>query len=155
MRKLISNTVFNPIGPDWKPDKVLAVLFHRSAATLYLIYALWSVAAIFGSIPSIVQLQGDLVQDFFSLLVAPIAFAAFVGAVYFPKLARLEMYTAASLVTLVFVYEIFVAITFFQGDPSKGVGFILNLSHLVIPTARIIFIYVTLIKQAGEDTNAS
>lgn len=150
MHKLLNNTVFNRIEKDWKPDKVLAVLYHRSAATLYLIYALWGVASVFGSIPTIVAAQGNLIQSFFSLLVAPISFTAFIGALYFPKLARLEMYCAASLVTLVVVYEIFVAIAFFQGNPPNGVGFILNLSHLVIPTSRIIFIYLTLIKQAEE-----
>jgi len=150
VHKFISKTVFNPIGKEWLPDKVLAVLFHRSAATLYLIYSAWGVAAIFGSIPTIINFQGDTAQTFFSLLIAPISFLAFIGALYFPKLARLEMYSASSLVTLVAIYEFFVGYAFLQGDGPHGVAFILNLSHLVIPISRIIFIYVTLIKQAGD-----
>jgi hypothetical protein len=47
------------------------------------------------------------------------------------------------------VYELFVALTFFKGDIGHGPGFILNLSHLVIPCSRVIFIYITLVKQAG------
>lgn len=150
MKKFISKTVFNPIGKEWYPDKVLAVLFHRSAATLYLIYFFWALSSIFWEIPSIILLQGDVVQIIFSIVVMPIAFCAFIGALYFPKLARLEMYAASSLVTLVVIYEIFIAWRFFLGDSDYGVSFILNLSHLVIPVSRIIFTYVTLVKQAGD-----
>jgi hypothetical protein len=57
---------------------------------------------------------------------------------------------AASLVTLVVVYEAFVVSDFIQDNPADGVAFILNLSHLIIPISRIVFIYVTLVKQAGD-----
>jgi len=150
MRKFIDRTVFHRIGDDWGPDKVLAVLYHRSAATLYLIYFLWGIASIFGSIPTLVEAQGDFFQIAFSTLVLPTAFCALLGATFFPKFARLEMYSAASLVTLVLVYEVFIALAFFQGDVARGVSFVLNSSFLVIPISRVIFIYLTLIKQAGE-----
>jgi hypothetical protein len=150
MRQFISHTVFRPIGPDARPDKVLVVLFHRSAALLYLIYSLWGISSIFGSIPSIVQTQGDWVSIFFSALVTPISFVAFVGATYFPRFARLEMYTAASLVTLVTIYEFFEVLAFFQGNEHAGVSLVLNLSLLVIPISRVILIYIMLVKQAGD-----
>lgn len=150
VRKLLERTVFNPIGGKWSPDRVLAILFHRSAATLYLIYGCWGLVSIFGSIPTLVHFQGDVVQLVFSFLVMPMSFCAFVGALFFPAFARIEMFSAASLVTLVTIYEVFVFIAFLQGDVPHGVGFVLNLSHLVIPIARIVFIYVTLIKQAGD-----
>ena len=155
MRQFISNTVFSPMDKIWIPDKVLAVLFHRSAATLYLIYSLWGITSIFGSLPSIVAAQGDIVQIVFSLMVAPISFAAFVGALYFPKFARLEMYTASALFTLVGLYELVVFWQFTQGNPSYGPQFVLNISHLVIPGSRVLFIYLTLIKQAGDKENVS
>lgn len=149
MRRFISRTVFNPIGKDWQTDKVLAVLFHRSAATLYLIYFFWGLSSIFVHIPSLTEEQNDIVQTAFAFLVIPTSLLAFVGATYFPKFARLEMYTAAALVTLIIIYEAFILIDFLNSSPSDGVNFILNLSHLIIPIARIVFIYVTLVKQAG------
>lgn len=150
MRSLLKNTVFEPLEDDWKPDKVLAVLFHRAAATLYLIYFLWGVSAIIGRIPSLVEAQGDLFQTVFSALTAIVSILAFFGALQFPNRARLEMYSAASLATLVFVYGIFLAITFFDGfSPTYGPAFLLSLSYLVIPLSRVVFIYVTFVKQAG------
>lgn len=150
MLRLLKNTVFEPIADDWKPDKVLAVLFHRSAATLYLIYFLWGSTSIVGSIPTLVNTQGDFFQIFFSILVACVSLLAFFGALRFPILARLEMFSAASLATLVLVYEIFLAFALFQGDRAGlGPAFVLSLSYLVVPTSRMVFIYVTLIKQAG------
>lgn len=150
MRSLLKNTVFEPLEDDWKPDKVLAVLFHRSAATLYLIYFCWGISSIIGRIPSIVEAQGDLFQTVFSALVSIVSGLAFFGALQFPSHARLEMYSAASFATLVFIYEIFLAFTFFDGfNPSYGPAFLLSLSYLVIPLSRVVFIYVTLVKQAG------
>lgn len=149
MLRLLKNTVFDPIAEDWASDKVLAVLFHRSATVLYLIYFFWGVSAMVGSIPTLVRAQGDFFQMFFSLLVSIVSILAFFGALHFPKNARLEMFCAASLATLVIVYEVFLAIAFVEGGrPGLGPTFILSLSYLVIPITRVVFIYVTLIKQA-------
>lgn len=148
MRKFISHTVFTPIGNDWFPDKVLAVLFHRSAATLYLLYALWGVASLFRYAPYIMAGKGDLGLSLIASLVIPIMLAAFIGALYFPIFARLEMYSSASFVTLLLLYAVFLLVGYFQGDTHNGIEIILTLSRLVIPSARIVFIYVTLIKQA-------
>lgn len=148
--KLLKHTVFEPLNDDWAPDKVLAILFHRSAATLYLVYFLWGVTSIAGSIPALTQAQGNLFQSFFSLLVSIVSSIAFFGALRFPRNARLEMFSAASLSTLVVIYAVFLAVAFFDGSRAYGPAFILSLSYLVIPTSRVVFIYVTLIKQAGS-----
>lgn len=151
MRKFISHTIFNPVEKDWKPDKILAVLFHRSAATLYFVYFLWALfSSIFGKFPSAIQGQGDFVAYVFSLIVIPTAGLAFLGATYFPKFARLEMYAAASLVSLFVIYEAFILVTLINNGSNHFSSLVLNVSYLVIPVARIIFTYICLVKQAGD-----
>lgn len=151
MRNHLRGTVFNPIGVDWRSDKVLAVLFHRSAVTLYLIYFLWAVVALIASSPILIVGQSDLVSYLLSLFILPIASLCTIGALYFPRMARLEMYSAGSLASLVVIYEVFVFISAIQGHPTAD-GFVLNLSHLVIPVVRVVFIYLTLIKQADNSS---
>lgn len=148
--RLLRDTVFHPIEMDWKSDKVLSVLFHRSAVTLYLIYILWAFASLILRWPILDPHDGEIISELLSLFILPCAFVSLIGALYFPRLARLEMFSAGSFVTLVFLYEVYVAVDFFGGNFSNGANLILNLSHLVIPIVRIVFIYLTLIKQAEK-----
>lgn len=154
MRKIISRTVFSPIKKDWTLDKILAVLFHRTAVTLYFLYFLWGIATILRLLPGVLSFHGDIITTAFALLVIPIALLACIGALYFPKYARLEMYTAASFVTLVIGYEIFVVIDVVIADVIPGetvlsTSLILITSRLVVPLARLSFIYASLMKQAA------
>lgn len=151
--RLVRDTVFHPIELEWKSDKVLSVLFHRSAVTLYLIYVLWAAASLVLRWPPLHAGGtdiGEIIAELLSLFILPLAGISLLGALYFPKLARLEMFSAGSFVTLVFLYEVYVAIDVFTGNFDNAANLILNTSHLVIPIVRIVFIYLTLIKQAEK-----
>lgn len=148
--RFMRNTVFHPIEMDWKSDKVLSVLFHRSAVTLYLIYVMWAVASLVIKWPLLDEHPGETITELLSLFIIPLAGISLIGALYFPRMARLEMFSAGSFVTLVFLFEIYGAVIFFGGNFETGANLILNTSHLVIPIVRIVFIYLTLIKQAEK-----
>ena len=59
--RFVRGTVFHSIELDWRSDKVLSVLFHRSAVTLYLIYILWAIASLAVKWPILVATDGEIV----------------------------------------------------------------------------------------------
>lgn len=141
------NTIFNKIDPDrMHANEILAVYYHRSAATLYALYAAWGVAAFINNIPSFTTESSHDFFDFFTTLVAPVAVAAFFGALYFPRTGRLELFAAAALATLVVVFLVLTGLSAVHStDPRAWVNFILNITHLVIPISRVAFIFRTLV----------
>lgn len=137
-------SVFKPIRMSEiiGADKVLVALFHRSAATIYALYSMWGVAATIGGIPSIAETAGAGWQLAFSSVVALISIPCAVGATWFPKTGRLEMFAASSMVALLLVY--FCILNYrgiAEGTPSINITSILIFSLCVIPAARVAFVY--------------
>lgn len=152
MRNLISKTVFNRI-PDHSPaDKILAVLFHRSAATIYFIYASWGVVSYFGVIPTLSITQGSFFQQVFSLGMFFTSIIAAFGATFFPKTGRTELFAGLGVTTLLsyYILSLFYA-GFIMHDASKIPAAVYGASHLVVPIARSVFIYLTLVKTANPN----
>lgn len=154
MKKFLSTTVFNPLEKVETPDKILAVLFHRSAATLYLIYFAWGLTSLFQLIPTIFMQQGSLFQQIFSVAVVATSGTAFVGATFFPRTGRLELFAGAAVTALITFYVgslFFAGLTNLTVDGSKIPAAVYGSSHLVVPIARTIFIYKTLTRVAAKE----
>jgi hypothetical protein len=140
------NTVFNKLQPDlMHPNEILAVVFHRTAAILYAIYAAWGVAAFITNFEQFALENGHDFFDYFTMLVTPVAVTAFVGALFFPKTGRLEMFAASALATLIVVFLVLSFIAGDQQEPHFWQNFILNTTHLVVPVMRVGFIFRTLV----------
>jgi len=137
------NSVFNKHKHYDYPNEMLAIYYHRSAATLYLIYAVWGMFSFFHSIPTF-ELAAPDFKELFPLYIVPIALTSMVGATFFPRTGRLEMFASAGLASLVTFYITLSFIQGFQGDIDRIVNSTLNLAHLVVPISRVAFIFRTL-----------
>jgi hypothetical protein len=143
------NTVFNKIqDPPKHPNEVLAIFFHRTAAVLYFIYAIWGISSIALRIPSISEELGSIPQIVFSALVVLVTVPCCIGATFFPRLGRLELFSSSSFAMLLVIYEGLILIEGLEGNMHHLVSFILILSTLVVPVSRASFIYWTLTAQA-------
>lgn len=152
MRRLLKHTVFSRPDEGWAlSNEMLAVYFHRSAATMYMLYFVWAVVK-FGTYLPVMHLDTDVnFGDLFPLYIVPVALAACIGATFFPKLGRLEMFAASALVPLVLVYIIIGIVLNLDGlHPVHWDNVPLNLVHLVVPAARVVFIVRTLVWNAAK-----
>lgn len=130
-------------------DTVFAYMFHRTAATVYLIYAGWGLIVGVDGVPSLVYQQGNEWTTLFALAVFATAVPACLGATFFPKYARLELFAGASFAALLLVYFFFLLLNLTQGIGSVA-GFEILLSVVVIPIARTFIVMFFLIQQAKE-----
>lgn len=146
----VFDTVFNPIDKQATANEVMATILHRTAFTLYSIYTIWGILVAIDNLPNLNL--GNPYVDFFGFFFAPIAATAAFGALYFPRHGRLEMYAASALVPLIVAYLIFISHNAFNGDPDAIRNLVLNSAHLVLPSAKVVFIYKTLVGnvQMGE-----
>jgi len=150
--KLYGLSVFSPLDPekDHHPNETLAVLFHRTAATLYFLYAIWGLTTTWSGIPTLIEANGDIWQFFFSFGVFLICVPACIGATFFPHTARLELFTGSGFIAAIIVFMAFQLSSAFQDIAHFG-GFALLATILVVPLSRGIMIYRTLIKQAKDN----
>lgn len=156
IRFLYDISVFKPLRMSEiiGAEKVLVALFHRSAATIYALYSLWGVAATIGGIPSIAETTGAGWQLAFSSVVALVSIPCAIGATWFPKTGRLEMFAASSLVGLLLVYFCILNYRGVAEDSiSTSITSILIFSLCVIPAARVAFVFRYL--QESEKRNAA
>lgn len=151
-KRLYTYSVFARQSSYSHPNARLAALFHRSAATLYTIYAIWGILAIVNRIPTLSEAIGHVPQLVFSALTVLVCIPAGIGAMYFPRTAKLELLAASSFIVLLLIYMFFLFIkALTEHSPPSWAALTLIASCLVIPIARAAFIYVTLIKQAKEN----
>lgn len=151
---LFGQTVFSNIPKNAVADKILAILFHRSAAMLYLIYAAWGLTSMFGFTPIIILTEAGEFQRVFAVAIFAFSTAAFFGALFFPRRGRLELFAGAGVSALIAFYVGSLFLAGFMGndpDAAKIPGAVYGASHLVVPIARTIFIYLTLIKKAAKE----
>lgn len=145
---LVNKSVFRRIPPGTTMNEILAVCFHRFAATIYLFYVLWAVVSLVDGIPSIISTQGDLFQVIFSSLVLITAIGACIGVVFWPKLARMELFASTSFSGLVVIYLYNVLMALLDGTSKNWATFILIFSLLVLPVCRIVIMIIFLLRQA-------
>jgi hypothetical protein len=147
IERIYRASVFAPITRELVGVRLMATLFHRGSATLYLGYAIWGIASAIFGIPSLIETHGHLWQIGFSFLVFMACAPAAVGATFFPKLARLEMFMASAFVGLIVLYIGTLIVSGIVGhDPGRPISAILIGTVLIFPAIRVIFIYYALIK---------
>jgi hypothetical protein len=109
---------------------------------------MWGLLSISFKVQTISEALGHAPQIVFSALVLLISIPACLGAMFFPKLGRLELFSSSSLAMLLAVYNALILIDVFSGNVDRLVSFVIVLSTLVVPISRAAFIYRTLTKQA-------
>jgi len=142
------DTVFNKIHPEEMHDnEILAVVFHRTAAILYYLYVVWGLVSVAINTPEFITESSHEFSDFFQMMVPPVALAAALGATFFPRWGRLEMYAASALSSLIVVFLITSVISAFNHPelPRLWANLVLNTSPLVVPVMRTGFIFRILI----------
>ena len=131
-------------------DSVLAVLFHRSAATLYFIYSLWAISALVVGILPITENLGSTIGTLvFPLLIVLTAAPAGIGATFWPNMARLELFSGSSFCMVLLIYLYFIGARAVTGE-GNWAGLLVSLSFLVIPVARTVIVTLLLLRQAEE-----
>jgi hypothetical protein len=136
-------TVFSRRHKPWTHINDMAVTFtHRAAFILYCIYALW--AAVAGSIA--LYQQNFVFTFWFAWSILPVSVLCGLGALYFPRWARMEMSAAVILVTLLVTYEVYQAYElFYDFDFGNLNNAILDASFAVVPLARALFVFYAFI----------
>lgn len=153
LRTLRDKSVFKKLPDGPATDKAIVLIFHRSTVTLYLIYALWGATTFAGIIPQHALEQGSFFQQVFSASYTLVALSAALGAIFFPETGRLELFAGSGFVALLTYYLIANAIQAFSvpgGDALALSRFLFGTTHLIIPIARSIYIYHTLIAAAKK-----
>ncbi len=146
-KKVYNSSVFRRMPDDYTMSDIFATLFHRLAATVYLIYSTWAVMVIINGVPSLLRQQGDQWTTIFAAFVLALAVPACIGATFFPQLARTELFAGAAFVALMFVYYYFLIVDTI-GRHGSPTGVVLLLSVVVMPIARTAIIFYFLLKQA-------
>lgn len=149
-KTVLDKSVFAHIGKGASMETILAAMFHRASATIYLCYFIWSVVAVFNGIPSLQQANGTQWQTIFSIAVALTAAPATFGATFWPYFARLESFAGSAFVGLIFLYVGFLVAHQLSGDNGGWAGVIVVASLVVIPACRCIVVILFLMRQAAQ-----
>lgn len=153
LTRLYEASVFKPVTTRrLHSQQVLVLMFHRTAAFTYALVALWGVTSAITGVQTLAVVWGAGIQSFYSLCVALAALVGMVGAAFFPRTARMEMYATSSLLPLTLLYTALLGFhVFFLGDLDRAS--LLPFSMLPVPIilARIIFVYTSLIEQASQE----
>lgn len=151
MRKLLTDTVFNKVDPDtMHPNEVLAIVFHRTAVILYLMYAVWGLVSVALNLGDFLGEDSHDFSDFFYFLVPVPALLAGIGALHFPKWGRMEMFAASALVGFICIFLVIGLVGAIQHPefPRLWQNLILNTTHVVLPIMRVGFVFRTLVWEA-------
>jgi undecaprenyl pyrophosphate phosphatase UppP len=149
---IVGRSVFKPLPKDQEMNSLLTVAFHRSAATLYMLYFLWGVASTVKGAPSLVQTNGQTWTTIFAVLIILTTAPACFGATFWPNYARLELFAGSSVSVLLAIYVVVLGYNAILGNNTWASVF-LTLSILVIPTVRTVVVYLFLIRQAELNPN--
>jgi hypothetical protein len=147
LKNILRRSIFRKVPSDATMNDLLAILFHRTAATMYAIYALWAIVSIIGGLPSITHGLGDLGQITFSSLVLITSAPACFGAVFWPNMARMELVFGSGFTMTIIIYLYFLISRLIAAGGSWA-GFILVFSILVMPVARTSVVIIFLLRQA-------
>lgn len=154
---LINRSVFHGSTRGASMDSILATMFHRVSATMYLGFAAWAVVSAIYFMP---DLLGSGEQGFRAILaigVLVVSLPACFGATFWPSLARMEAFFGAGLVGVLIAYLWDVVEDAFAGHDSwRTVTTVLI--FLIVPMTRWSIVVLFLVRQAkvreilpGED----
>ena len=150
-KKIVTHSVFRRLKPGMPMDHILAMLFHRAAATMYFIYMLWALFALtFGIVPITEGVGAIIGRIIFPVIVLISSSLAAFGATFWPNMARLELFAGSAFGMGLMVYLYFVFMRILEGEGSWA-GFIILLSILVVPVARTAIIIIFLLRQAHPE----
>lgn len=148
-RKVYTASVFRKMPDDFTMSDVFATLFHRLAATTYLIYSFWAISVLIDGVPSLVRQQGDQWTAIFAAFVLVLTAPACFGATFFPQAARTELFAGAGFVALMAFYYYFLIVDVVTRSGSVA-GIVILSSVVVMPIARTVIIIYFLLKQAKQ-----
>lgn len=150
LKKLYTSSVFRKSTPEElaSPVSMMVIMFHRGSSVKYFLIMLWGLVSLHWGINTIAMTWGEWMQEMYSGLVAVIAFFSWLGASYFPKFARYELFASASLVTMLFLYGGVVACLAYQQGDQWYPLLVYSITPAVLPFIRVIFIYRTMIAEA-------
>jgi hypothetical protein len=148
-KRFVQASVFRKMPDDYTMSDIFAALFHRMAATLYLIYSGWAVLVLVDGVPSLLRQQGGEWTALFAVFVLLTTAPACFGATFFPKAARTELFSGFAFALMLLIYYYFLAIGVLNGTGSIA-GFELLTSVIVMPICRTAIIIYFLLKQAKQ-----
>ena len=153
VRRLLNVSVFKKIPTDAAMNDILATLFHRATATMYLIYSLWAVVVFSTGLPSVLAAAGDPGVVGLSVAVLVTAGPACLGSTFWPKMARTELVGGSGFAAAMLIYLGFLLwnILFNEGTWA---GWVLIWSIVVVPLARTVVIILFLLVQARKRKEA-
>ena len=145
--RVFRRSVFHSTPPSYAMSDVIATLFHRMAATVYIIYSAWASVAIWSTLPALTNLAGAQWATIFAVIFLGTTALSAVGAAFFPLLARLELFAGSAFAALLLVYFAFTlkAAVFDAGSWTAPL-FVLGVA--VLPSVRTLMILFFLLKQA-------
>lgn len=143
----MKKTVFQRVPIGAHPNELLAAWFARGMAITYTTYVVWAALTFSSSMPHVLESQGELWDWVFSLMTLLGSTIAVVGATFFPRTGRLEMFAGAGVIGLIAAYIILGLV---GGWTARG-AIILG-SLLVMPIIRTVWIYRTLIRTAEKSS---
>ncbi len=150
VRRLYEMSVFHPLSTARiiEPARLQTALFHRTAATKYLIYLAWAVVQlVFTGPPTLTLAFGELATVLFAVFLIPATVIACVGATWYPYLGKWEMYAASSVVGLLALYVItLVVLTFLGSDPGRLQLAVALCALFPLHISRIAYTYRALVK---------
>lgn len=150
-KKIVTHSVFRRLEPGMPMDHILAMLFHRAAATMYFIYMLWALFALtFGIMPITEGVGAIIGRVIFPIIVLISSSLAAFGATFWPNMARLELFAGSAFVMGLLIYLYFVFIRILSGEGSWA-SLVVLFSILVIPAARTVIIIIFLLRQAHPE----
>jgi hypothetical protein len=155
LKTIRDRSVFATIGKGAEMNAILAALFHRASASIYLCYVLWSTISVFYGIPSLVAARGTDWQVLFSIAVVITAAPACFGATFWPSFARMEAFAGTAFVGLMILYVILLV-----GNQINNVGsgswsgVFLILSLMIMPACRCVIVLIFLVRQAAAREKA-
>lgn len=148
IRRLYEASVFAHVpDPLLVPPARLIAYFHRASVFMYATFAVWGAVGSFVGVSPLLDPIDDLWQSVFSAAVFVVAFLATIGALFFPSLARLELFSSSSLVGMLCFY-IIILLAIGKHDPAYGTVAVLMINLCVIPSTRVLFIYRAMIRHA-------
>lgn len=150
LKRLWSESVFRRSTEEERqsPLTMMVLMFHRASSIKYFLIMVWGIVSLAWGVQSIAVTWGEWMQEFYSATVAIVAFFSWVGASYFPRFARYELFASGSLIALMIMYTVVITCrAFVEGDAWYPL-MIFSLTPVTLPVVRVLYIYRTMVAEA-------
>lgn len=145
------DTVFHKQHKYSHVNEKIAVFYHRATVVMYSLFLAWGLVALKIDWPNFFTNEVTTFINLFAIATIPASALAAFGALYFPRLARLEMFAAGALCGLIIAFLSLVFWeSYIQGSESASRSFWIDLTLIVIPLSRVLLIFGSLIRAADR-----